>query len=556
MTSFATEIASLTVEGLSLHDLKGRQIVEDVAMAVAPGEVLAIIGESGSGKTSVALSLLGFSRPGMVISGGRVAVGGTDVLALDAAGLQRFRGNRITLVPQNPTTSFSPRMTIGRQMREVLIAHGRPAHEAEERIREVLAQVSLPNDAAFLKRYPFELSGGQLQRIAIGMAFMTAPEVIVMDEPTTGLDVSTQQTILELIRKLVAASRACFIYVTHDLAVVDAIADRVMVMLGGKVVEVGERRQIFEAPRHDYTRQLIATIPDLPELGAPVSAPATVAAVATETPTPVLKVADLRASHGGLEVVHGVSFEIARGACLALVGGSGSGKTTTGRAIAGLHAQASGELLFEGRPLATGLRNRVRQDLAALQIVFQNPDRSLNPRESVEVAMHRALRLRGDYQAALAQTEALALLDRVRLNRRALSLYPSDLSGGERQRVAIARALALNPRLLICDEITSALDVSVQASVIELLMELKADGLAMLFITHNLPLVAEIAEKILIMQQGNVVEQGPTQRVLSQPECGYTQELLSAAPRVRSRQAAADGAEASAISWREGRSDG
>ncbi|ASW10863.1 peptide ABC transporter ATP-binding protein (plasmid) [Rhizobium sp. 11515TR] len=511
-------------------DTDGRIIVDNASITVNQGEVLAIIGESGSGKTSLALGLLGFARPGMLFSGGQVIIDNEDILGIPKEKLRAYRGSKVSVVPQNPTTSFSPRMRIGDQIAELLQVHGYSAAETLRMRRDMLKNVGLPTDERFARRYPFELSGGQLQRVAIGMAFITRPRVIIMDEPTTGLDVSTQQTILNLIRELVRTSRASFVYVTHDLAVVHNIADNVAVMLGGKIIETGTKEQIFTNPTSDYTRTLLSTLPHLPERGNVAGGPGE-----ADKPkaAPVLKIENLSVSYGHTRVVHGISFSIAHGECLALVGGSGSGKTTTGRCIAGLHANGHGQMTFQDTILKFGFPNRSREQLAELQIVFQNPDRSLNPRESIYNAVGRAAKLRGASKGAV-DAKVIRLLDRVRLPRRVSTLFPADLSGGERQRVAIARALAMDPRLLICDEITSALDVSVQASVVDLLMELKRDGLSMLFITHNLPLVSEIAESIIIMKNGVVAESGNTAQVLRSPQDEYSRMLLDAAPRVQS----------------------
>ncbi|SCB58617.1 peptide/nickel transport system ATP-binding protein [Rhizobium aethiopicum] len=523
----------LIVKNLSMRDTEGRIIVDDASITVSEGEVLAIIGESGSGKTSLALGLLGFARPGMLISAGEVIIDNEDILSVSEQKLQSYRGSKVSLVPQNPTTSFSPRMRIGDQIAELLSVHGYSAAQTLALRRDMLENVGLPTDGGFLRRYPFELSGGQLQRIAIGMAFITRPRVIVMDEPTTGLDVSTQQTILNLIRELVQTSKASFVYVTHDLAVVHNIADSVAVMLGGKIIERGTKEQVFREPATDYTRTLLSTIPHLPDRCNVAEDDG----ASNRVLPAVLKIEDLSVSYGDVRVVHGISFSIDRGECLALVGGSGSGKTTTGRCIAGLHANGHGRMTFQNAALSFGYRNRSRAQLAALQIVFQNPDRSLNPRESIYNAVGRAARLAGADEGSM-ESKVTQLLDRVRLPRRVLTLYPPDLSGGERQRVAIARALAMNPHLLICDEITSALDVSVQAAVVDLLMELKRDGLSMLFITHNLPLVSEIAESIVIMKNGLVTECGSTTQVLRSPQDEYTRLLLEAAPRVQAQHLA------------------
>ncbi|TGT53748.1 ABC transporter ATP-binding protein [Mesorhizobium sp. M00.F.Ca.ET.170.01.1.1] len=511
-----------------MHDLNGREIVSDVSLHVKRGEVLAIIGESGSGKTSVALSLLGFARPGMRISSGKILIGGTDILSLSSRRKRAFQGGKVSLVPQNPTTSFSPRMSVGKQMAELLAAHGHSGTGMKQLMRDALRSVNLPDDEKFSRRYPFELSGGQLQRIAIAMAFVTSPQVIVMDEPTTGLDVSTQQTILELIARLVKSSSASVVYVTHDLAVVNVVADRVAVMLSGRIVEQGSRKQVFVEPSADYTRMLLDAIPRLVTDG-PAAAPEAEGAIEFQN---ILEVKNLRAAHGHVEVVHGVSFSVGKGECVGLVGGSGSGKTTTGRCVTGLHSNASGSLLFEGHSMPFAVSSRSKADLSAMQIVFQNPDRSLNPKESIAQSIARAVRLTGLADRARVGAEVRSLLDRVRLPQRVADLYPADLSGGERQRVAVARALAVKPKLLVCDEITSALDVSVQAAVVELLLDLKRDGLAMLFITHNLPLVSEIAESIIIMKDGSIVEAGRTNDVLRSPKHSYTGMLLDAAPRL------------------------
>ncbi|PBC03821.1 peptide ABC transporter ATP-binding protein [Mesorhizobium sp. WSM3860] len=511
-----------------MHDLNGREIVGDVSLHVERGEVLAIIGESGSGKTSVALSLLGFARPGMRISSGKILIGGTDILSVSGRQKRAFQGGKVSLVPQNPTTSFSPRMSVGKQMAELLAAHGHTGTGMKQLMRQALRSVDLPDDEKFFRRYPFELSGGQLQRIAIAMAFITSPQVIVMDEPTTGLDVSTQQTILELIARLVKSSSASVVYVTHDLAVVNVVADRVAVMLSGRIVEQGGRKQVFAAPSDDYTRMLLDAIPRL-VTDCPAAAREAEGAIEIQS---VLEVKNLRAAHGHVEVVHGVSFSVGKGECVGLVGGSGSGKTTTGRCVTGLHSNASGSLLFQGHLMPFAVSSRSKADLSAMQIVFQNPDRSLNPKESVAQSIARTVRLTGLADRAQVGAEVRSLLDRVRLPQRVVDLYPADLSGGERQRVAVARALAMKPKLLVCDEITSALDVSVQAAVVELLLDLKKDGLAMLFITHNLPLVSEIAQSIIILKDGNIVEAGKTNEVLRSPQDLYTKMLLGAAPRL------------------------
>jgi peptide/nickel transport system ATP-binding protein len=543
--------STLVVDSLTIKDFAGRELVKNVSFSVDEGKVLALIGESGSGKTSVALGLLGFARPGMKIDSGSILVDGENILTLSQKGLRSYRGSKVSNVPQNPTASFSPRMRIGAQVAELLEAHSYPRSKIKSMVIDALESVALPISDVFLKRYPFELSGGQLQRVAIAMALITKPRVVVMDEPTTGLDVSTQETILALVRKLVKNSRASFVYVTHDLAVVDTVADNVAVMYAGEVVELGSREQVFSSPTHSYTKMLLKAVPRLvtvpaerisdavavPLVPADVPGarmhPAVPRAAPCCDPTPILEVKGLHAFHGNMQVVCGVSFSILRGECMGLVGGSGSGKTTTGRSITGLHGHAEGALLFKGCRIPWPVAKRTKEDLRAIQIVFQNPDRSLNPRESISQCIGRAVRLNGNLGRREVDGEVARLLDRVRLPSRVWNLYPEDLSGGERQRVAVARALATKPKVMVCDEITSALDVSIQAAVIELLLDLKNDGLSMLFITHNLPLVSKIAESIIIMKDGKIVESGKTEAVLTDPEHEYTQMLLAAAPVLR-----------------------
>lgn len=572
---------TLVVDNLNIVDGRGNFVVKDVSFRVGKGRVLAVIGESGCGKTSVALALMAFARSGMSIASGQVLVDGEDMLLQSPAELRRRRGRLITNVPQNPTTAFSPRMRIGRQMAELLPRI--PGTERREMLKAALRGVSLPDTDQFLRRYPFELSGGQLQRVAIAMAMINRPAVVVMDEPTTGLDVSTQQTILELLKQHVTGSGASVVYVTHDLAVVEAIADDVAVMYAGQVVEAGTRKAVFADPQHPYTRKLFKAVPrrhasrlegiagvavspaarpvgcafaarcDMriplclevsPETEQPAPGhsvrchragardaetprPLPARPKAVSSAEPIFRVAGLSCGYHALEVVKDISFDLGRGECVALVGESGSGKTTIGRAITGLHRKARGQLTFEGRELNWPTEQRQKADRRAIQIVFQNPDRSLNPRESVSRALSRTIRLTGERTDVEKRTAQL--LDRVRLPRRMLDLYPGDLSGGERQRVAIARALATNPRLMVCDEITSALDVSIQAAVIELLRELKEDGLSMIFITHNLPLVSAIAEKAIVLKGGRIQESGSVRDVMEHPRSDFTKALLSAA---------------------------
>jgi peptide/nickel transport system ATP-binding protein len=578
----------LSVEGLRIETDDGVEILDEVSFSVDAGEVIALVGESGCGKTSAALALLGHARAGTRIARGAVLLAGQDVLRLRQAGLRRLRGARISYVAQDPTASLNPRHRVGSQIAETLTVHGRSRGEAAGVVRELARRVHLPEDESFLRRYPFELSGGQQQRVAIAMALAGKPLVVVLDEPTTGLDVTTQARVLDLLRELSGETRIAFVYVTHDLAVVDGLADRVAVMYAGRIVETGPRERVFRRPAHPYTSLLLASVPRLsvrqaltgiagtaPPPGArpdgcffaprcPLADERTRAefppaveiepghavrcwhaaeviqhppvelrsVVSTPAADGLLRVTDLRASYGKNTVLHGVSLGIAHGGCLALVGESGSGKTTLGRCVAGLHRPDAGEIALNGVPLAAHAGERARAERQAVQIVFQNPDRSLNPSQTVAQAIARPLRLFGLARRGAERTQIIELLERVRLPQRVLDRYPRELSGGEKQRVAIARALAAQPQLLVCDEITSALDVSIQAAIVSLLEELRLDGLALLFITHNLALVNSIADRVLVLESGEVREEGGIAAVIEHPTDAYTKALLAAAPEL------------------------
>jgi peptide/nickel transport system ATP-binding protein len=452
---------------------------------------------------------------------GSVEAAGTQLLGLSETEVRRHRGRVVSYVPQDPSSALSPSLRIGDAVEDVAREHAGGA--GTERMREALERVHLPGDPAFARRYPHELSGGQQQRVTIATALVSEPAAVVMDEPTTGLDVVTQARILEEVERLRSERGIAVVYVSHDLAVVASVADRVAVMHEGRIVEDGEASQVITRPRHEYTQRLVAAIPRHVARQPGEARPT----------APVLAVTGLHASHGRVPIVEDVSFELRRGRCLALVGESGSGKTTTARCVAGLHEPTAGTILLDGEPLATRARSRTREQRRRLQIVFQNPYDSLNPRRRIRNEIARPAQLLRDLSAAEAQAEVSRLLERVRLPARLADRYPRELSGGERQRVAIARALAAGPELLVCDEITSALDVSVQASVLDLLQELRAElDLSLLFISHDLAVVSTVAEDVLVLESGQVREAGATARVLSDPQDGYTRRLLEAAPRL------------------------
>ena len=584
----------ITVEDLrvSLVGLPGVDVVEGIDLVLAPGEVVGLVGESGSGKTTVGTALLGYARAGARIDRGAVRFGDEDVLALPWRRVRELRGEEIAYVPQDPAAALNPSIRIGKQIVELLELRGiGTAASRLEGAREGLREVGLPDDDAFLRRYSHQLSGGQVQRVALAMAFLPKPKVLVLDEPTTGLDVTTQGLVLDTMGALCRSHGVAALYVTHDLAVIANIADRVAVMYAGQIVELGSRDDLFRDPTHPYTRALLDSIPHLSHAralsGIPGRTPApgarpdacrfhdrcefAVDACGTTHPdlvevTPghevrclrvgeigrwdisrgevpdappdkardvILSIDDLTVFYGRSQVVHGVTFDLAKAEVVALVGESGSGKTTISRCVGGLHKDWTGSIAFDGAELGKGSRRRSVADRKRIQYIFQNPYLSLNPRLTIEQIVKRPMELFGIASGKAATERVVDLLDQVALGPAVLKLHAERLSGGERQRVAIARALAAEPDVLVCDEITSALDVSVQGSIVALLEELRLSrGISMLFVTHNLALVRSIAARVQILQAGRLVESGPVVQVMDSPREEYTRGLLANTPRV------------------------
>jgi peptide/nickel transport system ATP-binding protein len=592
-TSPTVDQAACTVEDLRVG-LTGRDIdvVDDIDLLLEPGEVIGLVGESGSGKTTVGTALLGYARLGALIDHGRVLLGQRDILSLDWKDVRQLRGQEIAYVPQDPASALNPSIRIGPQLVELLeLRDIGTAEERDERARAGLAEVGLPGDDEFLRRYPHQLSGGQVQRVALAMAFLPRPKVLVLDEPTTGLDVTTQGMVLETMNQLCRTHQVAALYVTHDLAVIANIADRVAVMYAGRIVELGPRDQIFAAPAHPYTRALLDAIPHLKQAralsGIPGRTPGpgrrpsgcrfhdrcayAIDRCSDSEPPPVevgadhtarcirtdeigswdinlgsshdtdpdkprdliLSVRDLDVYYGRKQVVHGVTFDLGRSECVALVGESGSGKTTISRCVGGLHRDWTGTIDFEQRELAKGARSRTNDDRKRIQYIFQNPYLSLNPRMTIEQIIKRPMKLFGIAKGKAATDRVVELLEQVALGPTVLRLQTNRLSGGERQRVAIARALAAEPDILVCDEITSALDVSVQGSIVQLLEELRQSrGIGMLFVTHNLALVRSIAARVQILSGGRLVESGSVVDVMDRPREDYTRELLANSPSI------------------------
>lgn len=522
---------AVEIDGLSVEVDGGRVIVDEVSLAIEPGRILGLVGESGSGKTTVAMALLGYVRAGARITGGRVMTAGVDVRGLDAAGLLRLRGSGVSYVPQDPRAAFNPALRIGDQVVEC-IAEAAPELDRTARAAraaEALEAVGLPSDREFMRRFPHQLSGGQLQRVGIAIAVAPRPRVVVWDEPTTGLDVITQHRILGLVRSLCSEYSIAGLYVTHDLAVLPDLADELAVMRDGRIVERGSAGEVLRSPRHPYTQQLLAAVPSF-RVSAGEEEPLAAEAPGAEA-APVLEVTGLNASYRKNPVLLGVDLAVSPGECVAIVGESGSGKTTLSRSLIGLHHEYTGEVRWRGRRLATRAARRGRGERQQLQYIFQSPHSALNPRATVLDSIVFARKTVHSAKPDQHRRAALDALRMVELDPEKGSLLPGRLSGGERQRVAIARALVTEPELIICDEITSALDVVVQKRIMDLLMELRdTAGLSYLFVTHNIALVSDIADRVLVLKSGRIEESGGTAAVLSRPRSRYVKDLVAYTP--------------------------
>lgn len=579
-------------------------VLRNIDLSIRRGETIGIVGESGSGKSTVALAAMGYLKRGLQVLGGSVHFGGHDLFSMPGPALQALRGGRLALIPQNSGQSLTPTMKVGKQLAESLALHSRlPDAEHAARILELLRQVRLPDPVAIAERYPHELSGGQQQRVAIAMALAGEPEVLLLDEPTTGLDVTTQAHVLELLREITAEFGTAMIYVSHDLGAIARVCDRVAVMYAGEVVLSGATRDVLRNPAHPYARGLLGSIPRLsdarlpmaldgrppppggagagcgfvdrcplvvdrcrierPELaalrqngfvrchraedvaGLPAAGQGRQAARAPASDDrPVLALEGLAISYAkpslieqllnrkpsGTPTVADISINIAKGETLGLVGESGSGKSTILKTIAGLLGPSAGRIDRQASgPLPATVEARSPQQLREIQLIFQNPDESLNPRQTVAEILGQPLELYFGVRGEEARRRAAALLEQVRLGAHYLDRLPSQMSGGEKQRVAIARAFAAEPEIVLCDEVTSALDVSVQAAVLDLLDQLKAKrGTTYLFVSHDLAVVRALSDRVAVLYQGRLCEIGPAAEVYASPSHPYTEVLLGA----------------------------
>ena len=499
---------------------------------VKAGEVLAIVGESGSGKSSSSMALLGLTPPNGRVAGS-VKLGGRQLLGISEGRLRQIRGKDIAVIFQEPMTALNPVYTVGFQIAESLRTHlDMTPKDAEARAIELLRMVEMPNPEGTVRKYPHQLSGGQRQRAMIAMAVSCDPVLLIADEPTTALDVTVQAEILDLMRNLRHRLNSAIILITHDMGVVADLADKVIVMKDGAIVESGAIEQIFTAPRHDYTKQLLASVP---HLGSATATGRVAAASGNSEPVVRLDGVAIEYPKRGrvpaFRAVDGVSLDILPGEVVGLVGESGSGKTTIGRAAVGLLPVAEGSLVVKGEDLATISRTRLREVRRDIGIVFQDPGSSLNPRFPIGESIGEPLLLSKTASGDALNRRVEELLDQVELPRSFRNRYPHELSGGQRQRVGIARALALNPSLLVADEPTSALDVSVQARFLDLLQDLQRRlRFACLFISHDLAVVDMLAHRIAVMNKGRLVEFDTTDEILRNPKDPYTQRLIAAVP--------------------------
>ncbi|MGF1552329.1 MAG: ABC transporter ATP-binding protein [Paracoccaceae bacterium] len=504
--------------------------VEGVSFELAAGEILCVVGESGSGKSVSANAIMGLLPEGLEVVSGRIDFDGRDLLSLSEAQMMALRGRRVSMVFQEPMSALNPLMRVGAQIAEAFEAHGALApRERRARALALLDEVGIPEPETAIRAHPHQLSGGQRQRVTIAMALALEPQILIADEPTTALDVTTQAQILALIEALRRRRGMGVLFVTHDFGVVADIADRVVVMRAGRIVEAGRAEEVLRRPRHPYTRALIDAIPR-----------AAARAATGRTGAPILAVERLSktfTSGGGLgrarRVVHAVrdaSFELIAGETVGIVGESGSGKSTLGRCVVRLTDPTAGRVLLGGTDIAA-LRGRALRDARRrVQMIFQDPFSSLNPRARVGRILTEGPVAHGTPRPQ-ARARAREILEMVGLDPGAMDRFPHEFSGGQRQRVGIARALMLDPEVIVADEAVSALDVQVQAQVLALLADLKSRlGLSMLFVTHDLRVAAAICDRILVMQRGRIVEAGPAARVLSRPETDYARSLLDAIP--------------------------
>jgi peptide/nickel transport system ATP-binding protein len=511
-------------------------IVNDISFTIAPGRVIALIGESGSGKTTISLACMGYARPGCIITGGGVTLGDTEVLDLDFTARRRFRGTEMSYVAQSAAASFNAALTINRQVTETpLIKKLMTTDEAAAKAVSLYRELDLPDADNIGRRYPHQVSGGQLQRLMAAMAMICDPKLLILDEPTTALDVTTQIEVLQAFKKLIRDKHTSAIYVSHDLAVVAQIADDILVLKDGNMVEFGPADEIIHQPAEAYTRELIAAAHVMPKT-VPQARPMPSLEKAA-APPPLLAVDNVTAGYGPGHrylALHDVSIEVQAGRTLGIIGESGSGKTTLGRVIAGLMGAKHGEVRLEGMPLAGSVGARSRDELRSIQFAFQMADVALNPRHRIRKILGRPLKFYFNMSDKEIARRVDELLDIVEMPSEFAHRFPRELSGGQRQRVNLARSLAADPKLIICDEITSALDTIVAQAILDLLRDLQERlNVAYAFISHDLSTISKVSDTVAVMRHGEIVAYGTTAEILTPPHHEYTELLLSSVPDMR-----------------------
>jgi len=508
-------------------------LVDALSFTIRPGEVLALIGESGSGKTTTALALMGHARRGCCISGGSVRIGDVDVLSLDSRQLRALRGHTVSYIAQSAAASFDPSRSILDQVVEPAVVHGTlPRGEAELKAIALFRELALPEPETIGQRYPHQVSGGQLQRLMAAMALITDPEVVILDEPTTALDVTTQVEVLRAFRRVVRERQVTAVYVSHDLAVVAQMADHILVLRDGRMREVGTTERLLAAPQNEYTQSLLAAARPAPRSAGKAGPGAEV----------LLRLQGLSAGYGprgrdgkpAVTILEDIHLELKRGQAIGVIGESGSGKTTLARVVAGLLPPSTGTMQFDGRVLPPELKARSRDDLRRIQIVFQSADTALNPSQTIERILARPLQFYRGLKGEPLRRRIDELLDLVKLPRALAERLPGGLSGGQKQRVNLARALAADPDLILCDEVTSALDTVVGAAVLDLIAELRRElGVSYLFISHDLHTVRAVCDEIVVMRHGKKLAQVVRADYERGPHHPYYEELARAVPELR-----------------------